>query len=97
MKIIIRNRDNHSDSFVFKFDSKVTVNTGKFRSLDELVTLKDIEKEVRDYLNIPPYYIMIIPGILQTIVTASDDVFNRIKTIIVRNSIIENILKDDDK
>lgn len=96
MEIIIRGRyENRFDSFTLTFDSKVPVNKGTLKSLGELVTLKDIEKEVRDYLNISHWRTMVMPGMSQTRVDASDEDYIRIKTIIKRDNIIENILNDD--
>ena len=92
MEIIIR---NGWESFTLTFDSKVPVNKGKLKSLSELVTLKDIEKEVREYLNVTHWRTLVMPGVSQTRVNASEEDFIRIKTIVRRDNIIENILKDD--
>lgn len=92
MEIIIR---NGWESFTLNFDSKVPVNKGKLKSLSELVILKDIEKEVRDYLNLTHWRTLVMPGVSQTRVNASEEDFIRIKTIVRRDNIIENILKDD--
>jgi sulfite reductase beta subunit-like hemoprotein len=92
MEIIIR---NGWESFTLNFDSKVPVNKGKLKSLGELVTLKDIEKEVRDYLNLTHWRTLVMPGVSQTRVNASEEDFIRIKTIVRRDNIIENILRDD--
>ena len=92
MEIIIR---NGWESITLTFESKVPVNTGKLKSLKELVTLKDIEKEVREYLNVTHWRTMVMPGMSKTTVNASEEDFIRIKTIIKRDNIIENILNDD--
>jgi len=91
MEIIIRYR---FDSFVLTFDSKVPVNKGTLYSLGELVTLKDIEKEVREYLGVSHWRTLVMPGMTTTTVNADEEDFIRIKTIIKRDNIIENILND---
>lgn len=96
MEILIRGiYKNKFDSITLTYDSKVPVNKGKFHSFGELVTLKDIEKEVKEYLNISHWRTMVMPGVSQTRVDASDEDYIRIKTIVKRDNIIENILRDD--
>lgn len=92
MEIVIR---SGWESITLNFESKVPVNTGKLKSLSELVTLKDIEKEVREYLNLTHWRTMVMPGMSKTTVNASEEDFHRIRTIVKRDNIIENILNND--
>jgi hypothetical protein len=93
MEIIINHRGEKWDKIKLNFDSKVPVNTGTFHSLGELVTLKDIEKEVRNYLNITDRNTSVMPSVHQTEVYIYNDAeYLRIKTIVKRDNIIENIL-----
>lgn len=78
------------------FDSKVPVNTGTLRSLAELVTLKNIEKEVREYLGVDHWRTRVISSMTKTEVFITDEgEYLRIKTIVKRDNIIENILNHD--
>lgn len=97
MKLIIKNSFHSKwDILTLDFDSKVPVNTGTFYSFDGLVTLKDIEKEVSDYLGINNWRSRVAPGIEKTFVYITDDAeYIRIKTIVKRDNIIENILNHD--
>lgn len=96
MEIIIINT-SHSrwEKIKLNFDSKITVNTGTFHSLVELVTLKDIEKEVREFLGISDWRTRVISTTSKSEVFISDEEeYIRIKTIVKRDNIIENILND---
>lgn len=93
MEIVIRNSESYTQMFSFEFDSKVPVNTGNLKSFDELVTLKDIEYEIRECLGITDYWTRIMPDMTRTTVSVNNENFIRIKTIVRRDTIIENILK----
>jgi hypothetical protein len=82
----------------FEFDSKVPMNSGVFYSLSELIILKDFENEIRENFGINKYsrsYIM--PGMHTTTITCrEEDEYERIRTFVKRDTIIENILKLND-
>ena len=93
MKLIIINSGNRIS---IDFDSKVKINSGTLHSLKELVTLKDIEKEVREYLGVENWRTRVMPGYESTTIHVGDDgEFNRIRTIVRRDNIIEKLLKND--
>ena len=93
MKLIIINR---FERISLHFDSKVKINSGTLRSLSDLVTLKDIEKEVREYLGVENWRTRVMPGYESTTIHVGDDgEFNRIRTIVRRDNIIEKLLKND--
>lgn len=99
MKIkIINTYNNKWESVEMDFESKVPINTGTLRSLSELVTLKDIEREIREYLGLVIDNnrwdrIICTTSKAEVFVYDVND-FLRIKTIVKRDNIIKNILND---
>ena len=88
-------RGKMREKLEFEFDSKVPMNSGVFYSLSELIILKD---EIRENFGINKYsrsYIM--PGMHTTTITCrEEDEYERIRTFVKRDTIIENILKLND-
>ncbi len=95
MKIVIKSYNNTGDfksPIILNFELQIPINNSTFYSLDGLMILKDISKEIIGYLGIDPHT-QINPGIEITTVYVHDYEYNKIKTIVKRDNIIENILK----
>lgn len=95
MKIVITSMyHTRWERIELEFESKVPVNLGTFYSFDGLVTLKDIENEVLEHFGLTKNKVSINPGFTRTTVSLFDEKdYERIKTIMKRDNIIENILK----
>lgn len=98
MKIIISGRVKGYkwEEISLDFDSKVTINRGRFNSFEDLVFLKDIEKEINELLCISQLggIIIITPGLSISRVSMNNvEDFARIRTIVKRDDIINKILK----
>ncbi len=93
MEIIVNSRKKREPISLI-FDSEVYLPNELLRSFDELIVLKKITQEVLEYLGLNTEKISgLNPGFKITKVLVDDDEYVRIKTIVKRDNIIENILR----